>query len=569
MLDTKQALLRKLRSIDGKGYAAYKELAGSYDFGPFQLTFEHIQADPYAPPSRVRLTIGRNLAAVPELYLNNAIRTLAVEDFLLRQAVLVIRNLSKHNRWKERAEIRFDQPTQAILKRSAVELKKDASLEVRFTIGLPARGRSIMAKECERMLNDDLTALTDGAFNLRHLDQGQLHDHVLLLEDQFYIREQLAENGLIAFIGNGSLLARESGISDRPLLDGIPFVAPPSLQVEFDLPSGRTIAGLGIPQGVSLIVGGGFHGKSTLLQAIQRGIYNHIRDDGREYCITDPAAVKVRAEEGRRVARVDISPFITHLPHGRSTSAFSTDNASGSTSQAANILEAIEAGATVLLLDEDTSATNFMIRDVRMQALVAKEQEPITPFLDRVRELYDQMGISTLLVVGGVGDYLDAADVVIGMNEYQPADLTAEAKRIAVEYPTQRRNEKQEIMGQLKPRFPMPEGLVPHADRDKMQAKGVGVIRYGEETVRLEAVEQLLDESQTRFIGAAIRYAVSRFIDGSVTVRDVAEQVVRDVERKGFQQVSPYADGCPGDYAMVRPIEIAAAMNRIRSLRIR
>eukprot|EP00438_Fugacium_kawagutii_P004327 Skav220059 [mRNA] locus=scaffold1709:61262:63212:- [translate_table: standard] len=208
------------------------------------------------------------------------------------------------------------------------------------------------------------------------------------------------------------------------------------MEVSITLPHAGTVTGMGITRGVSVIVGGGFHGKSTLLHALQLGIYNKVPGDGREHVVCEPSAVKIRAEDGRSVKCTDISPFINNLPFGKlavmgtmalwkATTEFSTGDASGSTSQAANIIEALEVGAMSLLVDEaprrqtdDTCATNFMIRDEKMKALVAPDKEPITAFVRKVRPLFEELGVSTILVVGGSGDFFTVADAVIMMDEW-------------------------------------------------------------------------------------------------------------------------------------------------------
>ena len=169
--------------------------------------------------------------------------------------------------------------------------------------------------------------------------------------------------------------------------NGIHFVSPSSMEVTLNLPNHGPLKGMGIPKGITLIVGGGYHGKSTLLEALELGVYNHIAGDGREYVITESDAVKIRAEDGRSIKSADISLFINDLPNGKDTCCFYTEDASGSTSQAANVMEAIETGSRLLLIDEDTSATNFMIRDELMQRVVKRSQEPITPFIERVQWL--------------------------------------------------------------------------------------------------------------------------------------------------------------------------------------
>ncbi|MBM6838315.1 ABC-ATPase domain-containing protein, partial [Clostridium saudiense] len=241
----------------------------------------------------------------------------------------------------------------------------------------------------------------------------------------------LNSKGLVAFVANNSILPRESGVSSKPLRDGKRFISPKELEIEFNTPNRGIIKGMGIPKGITLIVGGGYHGKSTLLRALELGVYNHIEGDGREFVITEDTAVKVRAEDGRAITNTDISLFINNLPNGKDTKSFNTENASGSTSQAANIVEGIESGANTLLIDEDTSATNFMIRDSIMQKLVAKEKEPITPYIDVAKSLYNRLAISTILVAGSCGDFFDIADLVIQMDNYEPFEVTDKAKALS------------------------------------------------------------------------------------------------------------------------------------------
>jgi predicted ABC-class ATPase len=339
------------------------------------------------------------------------------------------------------------------------------------------------------------------------------------------------------------------------------------------LPNRGKISGMGIPEGVTLIVGGGYHGKSTLLNALSLGVYNHIPGDGRELVVSHPKVVKIRAEDGRRIEKVNISPFISNLPFGRDTDAFSTEDASGSTSQAANIIESVEIGGQVLLIDEDTSATNFMIRDHRMQELVAKKKEPITPFIDKVRQLHRELGLSTILVIGGSGDYFDVADLVICMEEYLPRDATEQARGIAARYRAERRAEGGKSFGRISDRRPLGGSLDPRRGGKsvKIGARGMQAIQFGLQNIDLSAVEQLVDVSQTRAIGDAVYFA-SRYMDGNRTLKEIVHLVMAEVNRKGLDVLSPFSSvGSPafGDYAWFREIELAAALNRLRTLEVR
>jgi predicted ABC-class ATPase len=438
-----QRLQQTLTAIDGKGYGAYKEIAGLYDFGEFTLYVDYVQGDPFAAPSRFRAVFPQAVAQLPRELLTPDIRRIASADFLNRLLSKRLKAGSRPRGSGKSGLLRILEPGQQILERTSLVIDTSGAVTARFRVGLPASGRRALGREAAEML---LAAIPDA---LRAVlapatqELERLRQHATLAEDSAALREQLESKGLVSFVPDGAILPRRSGIDDRPLSteQAIVFMAPQELRVSLRAPNRGDIAGMGIPRGITLIVGGGYHGKSTLLRAIEKGIYDHVGGDGRELAVTLPGALKIRAEDGRSVVCVDISNFIAGLPRGEDTARFSTANASGSTSQAAAISEALEVGANCLLVDEDTSATNFMIRDARMQALIADADEPITPFIDRARQLYDELGVSTVLVVGGAGDYFDVADTVIGMRKYLPTDLSLKARRIAEQFRTERAHE--------------------------------------------------------------------------------------------------------------------------------
>ena len=562
------AFTRILRSLDGKSYTGYRELHGEWDLGVAQLLVDHVQADPYAPPTRIRLRVEPTLLVLPSDLIVDKDARVAVEDFLTRRLGVALELLGRQRRGSGRSGvILIDVPQQVVVPRSSVLVTSDF-LEARLAIGLPSDGRRIRGKDAEAMFLEDLLYLMTQAWSGATFPSEDLAAHVALYKDQQFVRRRLMDCGFIALIGDGSVLARKSGNSELPMDASIavPFMAPESLRVDFACPSGRRVTGMGIARGVTVIVGGGFHGKSTVLQAITRGVYNHVAGDGREWCLTEPTAVKVRAEDGRRVSRVDISGFIDHLPLGRSTSAFSTQDASGSTSQAATIVEALELGSRVLLIDEDTSAANFMWRDARMQHLVEKQHEPITPFIDRVKELHERFDVSTVLVIGGAGDYLDVADRVILLDEYRPQDATARAREVVNQLPTGRAFEASAALRSSRPRTPQP--LPVGARLERLDAKSRTVLQYGDEFVDLSALEQLIDESQARAVAALIRYGLLHRVDGQTSLAQISDDLVSIVTEQGFTAISPFV-GCSGFYALPRSIEIGMAWNRVRGLMIR
>jgi len=559
-----------LKRIDGRGYPAYKDIRGRYDYGDFVLSIDHVQGDPFASPSRLRVIVREGDAGFGTECRSGSSREIAFRDFLARMFADACRKHSRGGRGSGKSGlISIAVPGQEIMSRSSVVISGGA-IEARFTVGLPAFGRRIAGRNAMEMLLGELPRIARSSLFSSALEMDLLYRYIRIAEDADVAREMLPGLGLVAFVADGSLLPRKSGIDQRPLGPGmtIPFRSPDSMRVTLNLPNQGEITGLGVPEGITLITGGGYHGKSTLLNALELGVYNHIPADGREFVVTTGSAVKIRAEDGRRVEKVDISPFISNLPFDADTSSFSTDDASGSTSQAANCIEAIETGAGLLLIDEDTSATNFMVRDRRMQQLVEKPNEPITPFIDRVRQLYEELGISTVMVVGGCGDYLEVCDKVICMIDYSPHDYTRRAAEVTGQYPSGRMEEIKGSFGATRARHPLSSGIDPAKGRRevKVSAKGLQSIQFGKYTIDLSCIEQLIDPCQTRAIGDALVY-VRQFMDGRTPVNEVVMKVMSDMnDSSGFDLIS----GSPrGDYAGFRPFELAAAMNRLRSFKIK
>ena len=557
-----------LRRIDGQGYKAYQSLARqTFRFSGFTLEADYVQADPYAPPSRLRLRVPQHQAGFPTDLFSNRPRQIALRDYLVRRFDQAIVDVSRRRDVGAEGRLFIDRAGEEILERSACQVNEEF-VELRFFASLPASGRRILGEAAAKLLIETLPEVTTSALHFCNLDEADVRMHVECAEDADALRAGLDDLGIVAFVADGSVLPRRTGVDDRPLMQAVPFHAPSSLQVTVDLPNRGPVTGMGLPKGVTLIVGGGFHGKSTLLRALERGVYNHIPDDGRELVVTDPTAVKIRAEDGRSVAGVDISRFIASLPGGLEPERFYTQNASGSTSQAANIAEALEARTRLLLLDEDTSSTNFMVRDRRMQALVQKRHEPITPFVDQVRRLYDDLGISTVLVMGGSGDYLDVADTVIAMEEFVPREVTAEAKEVARRHPTGCISEGIDDRATISSRIPARESIDPSRGKRQVsvRARGTRGLKFGQEEIDLSRVEQLVEDGQVEAIGHAIAHMRARYMDGRNSLQALLESVEGDLLEKGLDTICvvPF----PTDLVYFRPQELAAAINRLRTLRV-
>ncbi len=580
-MNTFSSLIKNLHRIHGKGYKAYKNIRGEYDFPHMLLFIDHIQGDPFASPSKIRVRVPQEVAQVPAELFNTRVRRIAICDFLARETQAAIHKIARGVRGTGKSgNVYVDAGAQEVLERTAVVINQDW-VEVRLEVGLPAAGRRILGRQAETLLCEQMPQIAKSSLQWKNLSSQKACQFVECVENQAEIRHQLKKEGLIAFVADGAILPRKSGVSDEPMSAGlaIAFHSPQSLRITLKVPNvipetgERQVSGLGIPEGITLIVGGGYHGKSTLLKALERGVYPHIPGDGREYVVTNPGAVKIRAEDGRFVEKVDISPFISNLPFGGSTQVFSSDDASGSTSQAANIIEALEMEAEVLLADEDTSATNFMIRDARMQKLVAKAQEPITPFVERIRELYKRLGVSTVLVMGGSGDYLDVADTVIKMGEYIPYDVTEESKAVSRQLPNKRQVETLSSIDGITHRIPLSRSFDPSRGKKsvKIDAKSLDAIQFGKVVIELRYIEQLVDRSQTRAIGNAIHLAVQQFMDGTATLKEVVNSFEEYFDRRGLDSLDPlHRKGQhPGNFARPRKFEIAAAINRLRTLQMR
>lgn len=559
-----QRLKEILRKIDHRGYSAYQELKKrQFQFSTFELFFDHIQKDPFAPATKIRVRIPQDIAKFPGWTFKNRIRRVALEDFLLREL-----NTRSHRFSKKRGEgksgaIFSYQPSQRVLERSAIHIN-EKFLEARFFIGLPSRGRRILGNEAEAMVFYDISRLIRYSLFYENLVERDLERHIKTIEDAEYLRNRLNELGLVCFVANGSILPRRSGVDDRPMdsKKATPFIAPQELESTIELPNYGAIKGMGIPEGVVLIIGGGFHGKSTLLRAIQDGIYNHIPGDGREFVVTVKQAIKIRAEDGRSIVGVDISPFISNLPQKVDTRNFTTENASGSTSQAANIIEAIEAGAKLLLIDEDTSATNFMIRDSKMRSLVPDDLEPITPFIDKVRPLFNDYHISTILVTGGSGEYLKVADSVICMQNYLPKDFTARVKKLGIE----ERGEGK--FGLIRSRIPLKSSLNPEKRPGKTQAKAKGLkkVIFGPREIDISQVEQIVELGQSDAIANALVYIYRRLMDDKKTMSQIYKIVEHELVEKGVESFSTHPK--PAHLAEFRILDFAFTLNRIRGLKI-
>lgn len=576
-----EELRQQLRSINRKSYPAYKGLKGLYHFGNYILSIDHVQGDPFASPSHVSIQISHRDAGFPVEYYKDTLTGTTLCDYLTRQFEKQVSQYSFRAKGSGKSGLlTVSHCGQEILSRTACEIT-EKGITARFFVGFPANGRTINATELEKILFDFLPVCIQKSFFYSSLNAKELQNYIELAEDQEFIRQTLPVKNLCAFIADGSILPRESGISSRPMKASVPFTSPDSLRISINLPHKGKITGMGIPKGITLIVGGGYHGKSTLLNALELGVYNHIPGDGREYVITDATAVKLRSEDGRFIKDVDISMFINDLPNKKDTRCFSTLDASGSTSQAAGIVESMEAGSHLFLLDEDTSATNFMVRDAFMQQVIQREKEPITPFLERAEDLYKKAGISTILVAGSSGAFFHIADTIIQMDNYVPKDITASVKKLCSQYPL--------------PAVSVTDFQLPHShrimsrpaesskhlrhnsrgnhsdsgaakpERLKTRISGTDGFSLGRQEIDLRYTEQLIDAEQTAALGLLLKYAVEHLADGRRTLPEIVQFLWKNLSLHGLSFFTENQKISCG-YATPRIQEIYACLNRYRGL---
>ena len=585
-MKTKEDLRDLLHRIDRRGYPAYKDTRGIWMFDDYTLSIDHVQGDPFASPSNLSLVVPERKAGFPAAYYEKEHRRIALEDHLLRlfsRAVSgnagpsrdrdINRDINeRHGRSDEHRAgsgksglLSTSRPGQEVLSRTACRVDPaKGTVTVRFEAGFPAAGRTILAGELIRMLFEVLPSAVRSSLFYSRIDQKRLQNAIELADDQAEIRSLLTKRSLVAFIADGSCLPRASGVSQLPMKEAVLFRSPEKDAVTLDLPHRGPVRGMGIRAGITLIVGGGYHGKSTLLNALERGIYDHISGDGRELVITDRTAMKVRAEDGRCVRGKDISLFINNLPNGKDTHAFVTEDASGSTSQAAAVSEAMEAGAKTLLIDEDTSATNFMVRDELMARIVLAEMEPITPFISRVRDLYEKSGISTILVAGSSGAYFHVADTVIQMDRYVPCDITDKIAEVIAEISTETDVYRAPNYREPDTSAPVrPNAALKRDFKLKTKVLSPDTFLIGHDEVDVRGLEQVADREQTAALMLSLKYMELHILDGRKTLQQAIREMFELIASRGLEALYD------GNYARcglseIRPQELFGTLNRYR-----
>ncbi len=534
-----------LKRIDGRRYGAYKELLGARSvIRGIRIEVVKVQGDPYARPSVARLEARID---APEWALCEPV---ALADWLYRRFHRALARLRARMGEGHSGFLGVPEPGPVMIRRSGLEVKGDRVV-ARAWVGLPSRRRRVLADAAEELLLRRLPEALRRALEWRR-DEAELRRHVDAWVEQEYIRSKLPGLGLVSFVGDGSVLPRKHGGSQEPLEGAVPFESPPSMRVEIDLPTGRTVSGMGVPRGVTVIAGQAFHGKTTLLEAIAAGVYNHVPGDGRELVVTVRNAVVVWSEEGRFVSSVDVSPFIHDLPGGARTEEFTTSDASGATSAAASIQEAVEAGSQLILMDEDTVATNILYLDERAAKLTTRRT------VTTIAELADSMkehGLSLIIVSSGSLPLLAAADKVIVMEDYKPRDATDEARRLAEQHGVK------PLRADYKPPRPRRLAYAPRLRKPKIRG-GRLEDRELPAPVNLAANPMLVERAQLNTLREVAKL-LPRMKGKEIAW--IARWVEETIRLEGFEALLGREPG--PDLAEVRAQDVAFLINRLAGLK--
>lgn len=565
-------LYQKLRTFTGKSYGLYKSLSQrTWNFGDFDLEFLHVQGDSYAPPSRLRFRAPLEVLGFPKEWGNFPLKRLALADFLMRR---LSEELAHRADAAEKGEypVSVASPGQEIRVRNSFwvggpsENDGRAVLEVILSVKLPGNHREVDVEGvCELVtstLPDVLSTLYAGDKNV--LAEAQKHIECLEIREE--LLKQIQGRGLVAFVPDGAVLPRESGLSDLPSRNAVPFKSPEDLRVTLTA-GGRTFSGMGIPKGITVIAGGAYHGKSTLLDALEAAVYPHVPGDGREAVVIDPSAVRINAESGRSVRKTRIAPLVRELPYKVSTESFSTLSASGSTGEASNLVEAMEFGCRTVLIDEDSSAVNFLIRDARMRRLVGSAGEPLIPLVDRIRELAG-LGVNMIIVAGACGDFLSVADTVIVMRDYIPENATARAKDICKETPPERLPEDHPpfALGESRHFLPYMQELMPLVKPTSSVERLVKVrlqgtrVQIGFLVAETGAIPMLNCTAERCGAGLLLLNLLQNAQD--VPAKECIEKICGEVSNVGFRKIP---QGFSRDVELPRPLEVAMLLLRLRS----
>ncbi len=570
----KKEFYNLLTELDGQPFAEYQQMVGDYDFARYVIKCGKIdfEADELISPV-FTVRVPQTISEIPDYQFDSPVRRTAMEDLLLRRLAANVEHIANfdHNGIARRSML-VPHPTQAILPRNALLLTKEY-IEVRIRIVLPVQtiamdGDAVVAIDGEmaqQIFFENLPEVISNSLLYCNIETADADAFVNNMEDADQLRQHLGASGQISFVAEGALLTRIKS-EDTPDYERlIPLEVDDSLIDEVEVPHAGTVRGLGIPHGLTLILGESNGGRVDLTEAIAQGIYNHVPGDGRESVVTVADAVAIHSEAGRSIQQVDISAFATELLDGGNPASYSCKSAGSFSSQAASTVEALEAGARVLLYDEHSSSSTFLSSDTRVSPLLGKSIR--NSLASRARQMVDELGIS--IVVAGsslVAEFIPIADKILRVENYRVSDITEEAKELDI-VPSVADSSVNLSSMLSRSRWVMPSSIDPSIGREDIviHADEEDFLQFGRSIVDLGALKQICDADQARAIGFVLYYSKLRYMDEGYPLREILDLVDRDLSNEGLNALSRDARG---DLARPRRYEVAATLNRLPAFRV-
>lgn len=567
----KKSFYKIILEMDGKPISKYGELIENCDFGRFVLRCGDKAFDKEKAVAHFSVRVPQSLANFPLDLIESPLRRTALEDLILRSFSNELDLISGYdNSGVARKQITIADPAQKILPRSALEINEDY-VEARIVIKLPFKTLSYGSGDarvidgeaaCDVFFNDLVNAVEQSMIYC-NLDPERIDSALELMEDASHLRKELSTRGLTAFVRQGSLLSRMSDCDLPDYEDLNPLMVEESAEIDFEVPNGGSVRGLGIPTGLTVIIGEANAGRTDLMKALGDGIYNHVAGDGREMAISMTDTAAINSDTGRSVQRVDISPFFAG--EDSSLKSYSSNSADRFCSQAASFIEMIEAGARVLLLDESTSDPEFLSGDQRVSALLNSKKR--VSLVEIARQLVDELDIS-IIVAGGanVAEYLPLADNVFKIEAGKVANITEAVKSQDLPAPEQQHLADISRLLDVQ-RYIMPSSINATCGEKNVVVEAIDrdIFQFGRNSVDVSSASQIAGIYQTNTIGQVIYYARLRYIDGETPLQQVLDMIDRDLTKDGLAGLTPEVRG---DLARPRRYEIAAALNRLRAMRI-
>jgi predicted ABC-class ATPase len=559
-----------LKELDGQPIESYQQIVGDYDFTRYVIKCHPFRVKDAEILPLFSIRVPQTIAEIPSVLIESPIRRTALEDYLLRAFSAEVDKLASFDMTGlAKRNIVVTSPEQKILPRNTI-LVTGEYVELRVAIQLPLQQTlvdgvvtyAVDGVRMQEILFDELMESVVNSLLYCNMDAEDVELFVQSMDNADRLRQHLNASGQVAFLAEGSLLDRAE-LSDLPDYEhAVPLGLADGLGEPVDTPYAGTVNGLVVPSGLTVILGEADGGRIELMDALAQGIYNHVNGDGREHCVTVPDAVEIISEPGRSVQNVDLSAFYRE---DVSKQHFSSDWADSFDSQAASLMEALEAGSRVLLIDEQTSCPTFLGTDSRLDEVLGEPSH--ISLAARARQMVDELGIS--IVIAGsnlVAEYIPVADTVLQVSQSVVSDVTAVTKELDVSPAAVAPSiQLSSLLSRL--RWIMPSSIDPSIGHEDVFVKvdEDGLMQFGRIIMDAEDISQLVSLDQLRAIGLTFYYLKLRYVDEGYSLREILDLVDRDISNEGLNALA--RDFC-GNLARPRRYEVAAMLNRLPTFRV-